>query len=161
MSQDNGLTLEEQATNFETVKHIQLVQSLLNRVVKALLDRGEKHDQSKLVHPEVGPFTELTKRLAGLTFGTPEYEANRKDPILKPALDHHYAHNRHHPQHFKNGIEDMNLIDVIEMLCDWKASSTRHNDGNLRKSIEYNANFFGISPQLVKIMENTVELLDS
>jgi len=32
----------------------------------------------------------------------------------------------------------------------------RHNNGNIRKSIEINANRFGISPQLVKILENTV-----
>jgi hypothetical protein len=54
----------------------------------------------------------------------------------------------------------MNLVDLVEMLCDWKASSTRHNDGNIRKSIEINAERFGINQQLVKILENTAELFD-
>jgi hypothetical protein len=53
----------------------------------------------------------------------------------------------------------MNLIDLVEMLCDWKAASERHNDGNIRKSIEINASRFTISPQLVKILENTADLL--
>lgn len=53
----------------------------------------------------------------------------------------------------------MNLLDILEMLCDWKASSERHNDGNINKSIEINANRFNMSPQLVKILENTVKVI--
>lgn len=30
----------------------------------------------------------------------------------------------------------MNLIDIVEMFCDWKAASERQLDGNLLKSIE-------------------------
>lgn len=56
-------------------------------------------------------------------------------------------------------MNDMNLLDVVEMLCDWKAASERHNDGNIRKSITINANRFNMSPQLVKILENTADLL--
>lgn len=80
---------------------------------------------------------------------------------MKPALDHHYAKNRHHCEHMADGINDMNLIDVIEMFCDWKAATLRHNDGNLRKSIEHNAKRFGMQSQLVKIFENTVDIVDS
>lgn len=54
----------------------------------------------------------------------------------------------------------MNLIDLLEMFCDWKAASERHNDGNLRKSIEINATRFGMSPDLVSIFENTMLLVD-
>ena len=156
---NNEFSLEEQATNFQTSKHIQLVQSLLHRMVTELLHRAEKHDQSKLDRPEVEAFTEYTSKLAESTYGSVEYEGFRK--AMKPALDHHYANNRHHPEHFKNGIDDMNLLDLIEMFCDWKAATTRHNNGNLRKSIEVNAGRYDLSPQLVKIFENTVELVDS
>jgi hypothetical protein len=150
---DNQLTMEERATNFETMLHIQKVQHFLNRVVHELLRRSEAHDRSKLDHPEVKLFTEYTPRLAGSTYGSPEYEEFRK--ALGPALAHHYAHNRHHPEHFKNGVEDMSLIDLIEMFCDWKAATLRHNDGNIRKSIEKNAERFHLSGQLVRILENT------
>ena len=104
-------------------------------------------------------FTEYTSKLADVTYDSDEYKEYLGK--LKPALDHHYANNRHHPEHHKNGIDDMNLIDIVEMICDWKAASERHNDGNIRKSIEINANRFGISPQMVKIMENTADLLFS
>jgi hypothetical protein len=150
--------IEEQATNYETMKHIQLVGHWLHHVAKLLLDRAENHDRSKLEPPEVQDFTKHTPALNGLTYGSPEYFAQLKQ--FQPTLDHHYANNRHHPQHFKNGIEDMNLVDLIEMFCDWNASGKRHKDGNLRKSIEVNATRFNINPQLVKILENSMELFD-
>jgi hypothetical protein len=151
------LTTEEKATNNDTFRHIERVRNLLNRCVADLLNRGEAHDQTKLVCPEVAIFTEFTPKLSGSTYGSLEYNAFLEK--MKPALDHHYANNSHHPQHYKNGINDMNLLDIIEMLCDWKAASERHNDGNIRKSIEINADRFGISPQLTKVLENTADLL--
>ena len=152
-----NLTLEEQATNANTMHHIATVQRMLNVFIRELMDRAEAHDQSKLDTPEVELFAEWTPKLAGSTYGSPEYEDFRKK--LGPALAHHYAKNRHHPEHFKHGIDDMSLVDLVEMFCDWKVATMRHNDGNLRKSIELNANRFGMSPQLVKILENTVDIL--
>ncbi len=153
----DSLTLEEKACNDDTWKHIHRVQELVNRCAVDLINRGNIHDQSKLKHPEVEYFTEFTSALADLTYGTPEYFANLEK--LKPAIEHHQANNRHHPEYHKNGIEDMNLIDLLEMICDWKAASERHNDGNINKSIEHNGNRFKMSPQLVKIFENTAKLL--
>jgi hypothetical protein len=158
MDYEDGLSAAERATNYATMRHIEKVRQFLTLFVKELLDRANEHDQSKLGPPEVGPFTEFTPRLAASTYGSPEYEEFRRQ--LKPALDHHYAKNRHHPEHFKEGVNDMNLLDLVEMLCDWKAATLRHNDGNIRKSIEINGNRFGLSPQLVRILENTADLFD-
>lgn len=152
------LTTEQRATNFDTCLHIQAVQRILFRMAREILHRAEVHDQSKLGSPEVEAFTEHTTALAKSTYGSPEYK--ERCEAMRPALEHHYGHNRHHPEHFKEGVNEMNLVDLIEMLCDWKAASMRHNDGNIRRSIEINADRFGLSPQLVRIFENTVELLD-
>lgn len=154
----NDLTLAEQATNFHHTKHILRVGEHIFKFVKALLDRAVAHDQSKLARPEIEAFTAHSDKLAGSDYGQAEYEATKK--AMADALQHHYANNRHHPEHFKHGIEDMNLVDIVEMFCDWKAASERHNTGNLRKSIEINADRFKMSPQLVKIFENTVDLLE-
>ncbi len=148
------LTEKEKGGAYDTLVHIQRVRNLINRVVGVLLKKGEEHDQSKLKAPEVLAFAEATP-LHTLTFGSKEYLDSKAK--LKVALDHHYANNPHHPQHFKNGIEDMGLLEVLEMLIDWKASSERHDDGNIRKSIETNANYYNISPQFVRIMENTLK----
>jgi len=151
-------TQEEQATNCATMRHIERVRNLLNQMITQLLHRGELHDQSKLESPEVEVFTKYTHNLAKSDYGSKEYEDCKKE--MEVALQHHYAKNRHHPEHHKNGIDDMNLLDLVEMFCDWKAASERHNTGNLKKSIEHNAGHFDMATQLVKIFENTVDLVE-
>lgn len=153
------LTLEQKATNHETWTHINKVQKNIMFVVKELLDRAVKHDQSKLQTPEVEKFTEYTAKLSETTYGSTEYEEYRKK--LGDAIVHHYAKNDHHPEHHELGIEDMDLVQLMEMFCDWKASSKRHNDGNILKSIKINGNRFSMSPQLIKIFENTAKLMDN
>lgn len=155
---EKNMTTDQKATNFDTMRHIERVRNLLNRGITDLLSRGEKHDQSKLVSPEVEAFTEFTPKLAASTYGSPEYESFRS--AMKPALDHHYANNSHHPEHWPNGINDMSLLDLFEMFCDWKAAGERHNDGNILQSIQKNASRFGMSPQLVMIFYNTAKVFD-
>lgn len=152
------LTPQEQQTNWETSKHIQNVQHYIFRIIAELILRAEKHDKSKLESPEVEYFTQFTSELRGTTYGSPEYYELLKK--LQPALDHHYASNSHHPEAHENGINDMTLIDLIEMLADWKAASLRHADGNVMKSIEINKDRFKVSPQLVDIFKNTVKALN-
>lgn len=153
------MTTEQEATNYHTMLHIQRVRNLLNLFVSELLTRGELHDQSKLQSPEVEVLTENTSKLKGLTYGSKEYVDQMKTDSMKTYLDHHYANNRHHPQHHKRGVNDMTLVDVLEMLVDWKAASERHNDGNILKSIEINGrpDRFDLSPQLIQILENTAK----
>ena len=158
MKETRKLTEEEQKTNNETLQHIHNVQAFLKVVISDLVKRGLVHDSTKLENPELPLFTVLTKKLAATTYNSPEYKKFLEE--LKPALDHHYAKNRHHPEHYSNGINDMTLIDLIEMFCDWKAATMRHNDGNLLKSIEINSKRFNIDNQLTSIFNNTAELLD-
>jgi len=139
----------------ETRKHKARVVQILTLFVVELLKRANEHDSTKLESPEREKFEANTEKLNAMTFGTPEYE-QQKVEALGDALAHHYARNRHHPEHFENGIDDMNLIDLVEFLADCKAASERHNDGNIMKSIEELAEKKGISAQLKKILKNTV-----
>ena len=154
------LTQEELATNAKTLEHIHTVGKYIHIMVAELLKRADNHDKSKLESPEVEIFTEFTPRLAKLTYGSDEYNECLKQ--MKPAIDSHYAANssRHHPEHHKNGINDFNLIDLIEFFVDCKAASERQNNGNLLKSIEINGRRFDMSPQLVKILENTAAMIE-
>jgi hypothetical protein len=149
------LTQEQKATNFDTMFHIDNVRCMVDMIIIMLIARAKEHDQSKLMNPELDTFVEMTPKLAGSTYGSDEYKAFLAQ--MKPALDHHYANNRHHPEHHAKGVEDMTLVDLVEMLCDWKAATMRHNDGNIRKSIEINSKRFDIAPQLAKILDNTVK----
>ena len=142
----------------ETMKHIDRVRHYLRFFTDRLTLRGVNHDASKLEDPEVKLFAEYTPKLAEHKYGSPEYTADLEG--LKVALDHHYAKNRHHPEHFEKGINDMTLIDIVEMLCDWKASTERQHDGNILPSIEKNATRFGYDDQLKRIFINTVKLFE-
>jgi hypothetical protein len=142
----------------ETLKHIRKVNDYLINASCELLQRAKIHDQSKLEEPEKSTFDEVTPLISGLTFGSEEYtEATKK---IKPALDHHYSVNSHHPQHYENGINGMNLFDLMEMFFDWKAAGERTKDGHMAKSIEINSQRFGMSKQLTAIFENTLEYIE-
>ena len=170
---DQDLTMEQQATNFHTFRHIERVRNLLNVCVVDLLRRAERHDQTKLASPEVEIFTEFTPKLKDCEYGSDEYRSYLD--AMRPALEHHYANNRHHPEHFKpcesaesqrlrrhietldpetqgeliasletyaasmeSSVNRMNLLDIVELIVDWKAASERQFNGNIRKSIEQN-----------------------
>ena len=150
----------------QTRKHIDKVRNLIQTTIYELNSRLIHHDESKLESPEREIFDEYTPKLKGTTYGSDEYKGYLK--AMKPALDHHYAANRHHPEHFTplvahmnvvNETFAMNLIDIIEMLCDWKAATLRHDDGDILKSIEINQKRFGYSDELKAILANTVEYL--
>jgi len=139
----------------ETKKHIKRVKELLGGVEAELCLKGNSHDASKLKEPEAPVFAEYTSKLKDSTYNSPEYKQFLSE--MKPALDHHYVNNPHHPEHFKNGIKGMSLIDLTEMLCDWKAASERHNDGSIDKSLKENKKRFGISDDLMSILTNTAK----
>jgi hypothetical protein len=85
--------------------------------------------------PEVRVFDEFTPKLKTSTYGSDEYEGYLE--AMGDGLKHHYAYNRHHPEFFSgDGVDGMALVDLIEMLPDWKAATERHEDGDLAKSVE-------------------------
>lgn len=142
----------------ETLQHIKEVRDYLYNAADELSQRGKLHDYSKLISPEREYFDKYTPLLGTVEFGTPEYLEQVQN--LRPALDHHYANNSHHPQHYENGITGMNLFDIVEMFFDWKASSERTKNGDIRRSIDINAERFGISKQLKNILVNTLDYVN-
>jgi len=139
----------------DTTKHIERVQELTDSFCDKLKKQVENHDKTKLNKEEKPYFDEATPKLKKLTYGSPEYKESLKS--IKKALKHHYKMNSHHPEHYKNGVDDMTLFDIVEMFVDWKAATERHHDGNIFKSIKDNKKRFKMSDQLSKIFENTAE----
>jgi len=171
----------------ETKKHIKMVRDTIHSLIVRLLTQSMEHDQSKLKSPEFEIFLKYTPKLRNTTYGSDEYKIFLQE--MKPALDHHYEVNRHHPEHFNkyvcNGcfkefqlmpnycdvcgysqfqkesdMSQMNMLDLIEMFADWYSATKRHADGDIRESIKINTKRFSISEQLVSIMQNTADLLD-
>lgn len=161
-------------SRLDTYEHIHQVQVELAIVARLMMERMLAHDGSKLVSPEVEMFDEFTPKLAELEYGSPEYEQSRQE--MGAALEHHYAENPHHPEHWPNGVKDMSLLDLVEMLCDWRAASKRHRkrpampaapgrpdapqyDSNIARSIGLNKERFGYSDELESILLNTAQEL--
>lgn len=141
-----------------TRKHITRVRNLLCDASDELHRRGENHDKSKFDPIEKGPLDEMQRLIdeeGPAPYGSDEYK--RRTALLGPMLEHHYANNSHHPEHYPDGVNGMDLFDVIEMFFDWKAASERggENDIGLTHSIER----FKIDPQLASILANTAERL--
>lgn len=153
------LTAAEKAGAYDTWRHIHRVQHYILSIAKRLIDRAHAHDQSKLEPPEVGPFSEVSGKLHGITYGSDEYKRILRE-TLGDAVSHHYAHNRHHPEYFREGVDGMNLLDLLEMVCDHIAAAERHADGDPYRSHELNRERFGYSDQLYNVIKNTItELL--
>jgi hypothetical protein len=52
----------------------------------------------------------------------------------------------------------MSLLDILEMLCDWKAATERMKDGgDLKSSIVINRERFGMDELLTCILMNTAK----
>jgi hypothetical protein len=136
-----------------TLQHTRRVGTLLMQAVTELQTRAINHDSSKFSPEEFDLFARETVNLKGLTYGSPEYKEALER--LGPALQHHYAHNMHHPEHHPNGIRDMDLLDLLEMLADWKAATERHENGSLKKSILDNAVRFGYDHRMMFLLGNT------
>ena len=169
----------------DTQKHINRVGELIAHFSANMQARAEHHDATKLCSPEKEVFDSVTPRLKALTYGSDEHKSSLAE--MGEALKHHYANNRHHPEHFTpvecigcftnvkafvNGscpqcgntatasplptVNEMNLLDIVEMLCDWKAATERHADGSITMSLVINPKRFGIDDQLAGILRNTV-----
>jgi hypothetical protein len=141
----------------DTWAHIHVVQGYMLRICADLTERAWEHDQSKLESPEVEVFDRYTPLLRDTTYGSTAYYACLVG--MGEGLEHHYNSNGHHPENHANGIADMTLLDITEMLCDWKAATERHDDGDLRRSIEQNAERFGYGLEIQRLLTNTAEAL--
>src|SRR5260221_9177222 len=133
----------------DTTLHINRVRFLVGQCAIILLERGAKHDASKLEEPEKAIFDTVGNRLAVITYAGEEYQHSLAE--LKTALDHHYAHNAHHPEHYPNGVGGMSLFSLIEMLMDCKAACDRHPGGmNLGPAVKIISNRVLVGEQLNK-----------
>jgi hypothetical protein len=140
-----------------TGDHIGSVQAYCHKIAKKfpefaeLIERAEKHDQSKYKDPEVDPYIYTTWKYKckddGVDFECPK-EMEEK---MTEATEHHVKNNRHHPEFHCDKTENlinendrdkppeemidatkMEDLDIAEMVADWCAVSKER--GNSPKS---------------------------
>lgn len=145
---------KHRVTKFErSVNHIAIVRDRLMLCIMNLQSRLLAHDNSKLIEPERSAYEELDEALVGVEFGTDEYRRKIKSH-LGSALQHHYDHNSHHPEHYSNGVVGMSLFDLLEMICDLRAVC----DEKAKPVIDLDTNkrIHNISDDVYMILQNTI-----
>ena len=121
---------------------------------QALVDMGpalQHHYMENSHHPEhFKPVTEETDVEIGEINAYLE-DLNKSDPA--------YGWLESYRDELESRVNRMSLLDVLEMLADWKAAGMRHADGDFAKSLEINQARFKISDQLQNVLINTAQEL--
>ena len=114
MSDMNNELSEEDLRNsvMDTKDHIRKVYKVAKDVTDSFLKRVEKHDASKLDDPEKTMFAKHGKNLSSIEYGTKDYDKEMEE-MKKDCLNHHYENNSHHPEHYPNGVNDMDIFDIL------------------------------------------------
>lgn len=137
--------------------HIEKVRRHLRVFLRELEHRVLNHDRSKRDPEELDGFVAAGFLTTGASLLSPEYQEAKVR--LGAALDHHYQHNRHHPEHFEAGAEGMNLCDLAEMIADWKAANSRPGATPWPEAFAFLCTRYHIGPQLARILWNSAELI--
>lgn len=137
----------------ELKTHRYYIRRLMTKVIDELTYRMESHDLSKLT-PEEKPFFEIASQ-EGNKINDPKERAALIEKI-KPGLLHHYRHNSHHPEHYEDLVKGMNLLDLIEMLCDWLAVNYKYQDSHPIDHIEHAQRKLGFSDEVKRVLVNTL-----
>jgi len=122
-----------------------------------LSKRQFSHDRSKFGVDELEVYKEYTPKLEQVNYNSKEYHEYLKE--IKKGIQHHYQHNKHHPQFYENGVMGMTLIDLLEMTCDWKVDADSKGV-SLYEFIISNKERFNIPEPLVQILKNTASNLE-
>jgi len=137
------------------LQHKESIAKYMAKFAAELSYRSAIHDVSKFKKEELEVYAEFIDEMNKHPFNSPEEKELREK--YQTASIVHKKLNRHHPEHFENGMEGMNLIDLIEMLCDWRSASERSAGDSIRKGLPIMKDKYNISPQLLKILENTLK----
>ncbi len=135
-------------------KHISLVQDNINAVIRELNCRSAAHDLSKFSEEE-RPLVDNKPLLNEAEYMSDEYMTLLEQ--VKPALLTHYHNNSHHPQHYTDGIYGMDMLDLLEMLADWKAACEESKDGDFASSFKANISRFNINDELSSLLRKTCQ----
>jgi hypothetical protein len=138
----------------DLVDHKRRVAWYLQIAAGDLFRRATVHDNSKFSPEEFEAYEEAFPGLQRYAYGTDEFKAELKK--IEPAIRHHYSVNDHHPEYFGDGINGMNLVQIMEMVFDWLAASARSKT-DFTHGLEINKARFGISDQLFEVIKNTVQ----
>ena len=138
-------------------EHQQQVGAIMRKVINKLIHRALTHDASKFTTQELEDNLKALPdkwrlETEGHDYFSPPMDAHRE--TFASVIARHRKNNRHHPEYHGNRVEPMNLIDLIEMICDWYVAC-KTSGGDIYESISNNSDKYHISDQLRQILTNT------
>lgn len=150
-----GMKNEPYDSTKDAQEHKTNVQRVMNELLRDINKRIENHDNSKFESPEREGYDKYIPMLKEAKYGSAEYNKIRKD-MMDDCLSHHYEVNRHHPEHFENGILEFTIVDLFEYFVDTYAASLK-SDTPYAEGVKINADKHKLPKELVEIFKNTVD----
>lgn len=112
----------------DIIDHKRRVYKHINTISKELMHRAFEHDNDKIEDDLIFDiYNEHSQTQRSIPFGTKE-RIDFEHITMGPAVDKHIHANRHHLYNSRNPLsfEHANLLDYIEILCDWKSAMERN-----------------------------------
>ena len=120
--------------------------------------RAMDHDNSKLNDTlEFNNYVLLNKEMEGVNYGTNKYKEIVKKYSIATEL--HYKNNSHHPEHYSLGVNQMDTLDLIEMICDWCSVLTLKKIEDWESGFIINKKRFNIYDELYTKIYNTARYI--
>ena len=145
-------------TDSKTKEHIAEVQKNMSLIIDELKKRASNHDRSKLEEPERSGFEAMdaycSAHPSAAQYGSEAYF--EKLQKFNWVMDHHYKHNRHHPEYYSNFYSEMDVIDIIELICDWWSRKEFKDFREAAELVEQQSKRYNFPPILTSIILNTV-----
>lgn len=155
-------TMPETDSRPDTLAHIERVQTLIQTAINNLSRRAVNHDLSKLEEPEKSAFDRLKAlSLSNMVYGSEEYRAALR--AEKPAINHHYAANSHHPEFYpklpESTTSNMLRSAANEMEATAKAAIGSAGQGEINALFDF-ATFNRATADQLEASVNGMSLFD-
>jgi hypothetical protein len=144
---------EEIKTLLIILRHQALVKNYLLQVARKLEERANLHDLSKFQLDEFEGMAKINQIAREMRLDSPEYKAS----IQSEAVKLHWSRNSHHPEYYHDGIKDMSLLDLIEMVIDWRAASEVYRRTSLGESLQIQKERFKMTEEQYRLIQLIAE----
>lgn len=141
-------------------KHISYVRVALLHFSDNLRLRAFVHDSSKFEADELQGYAKFEQMPEGLEYGSAEYKAAMSKVMEdNNCFELHSQRNDHHPEHWGN-VQDMPLVPIIEMVCDWFGAHTAYgNKGGWHESVQHNIERYDFNDGQIWVIQQVADKL--
>ena len=142
------------------MRHRETVAEHLHNLADYFRHRAREHDRSKLRLDEFAGFSRINRIAREHPYGTQEYEESM-DTEKGPdgCITLHFSRNAHHPEYHGHERE-MGLLDLMEMVADWKGAADTYGTNTLRDAMPVNRKRFDFDDWQWRVIELMVDWLE-